>query len=222
MLACECWPFPSEQYVELCDSLSCSVILYMVKLFKLPSNNTLPVCVQCACASLSFHCVCVQLVRFSTQSLGCLPPRGSEQFFKLIKRTPGGEVPSSDFEDVRHFSLAAWVQDRCEIMRQDTSWQAAVTSSHSQVDINASFQELLENVKYARMNSSFILVKLIGSYRAWNVSKWAARWFKQTHTCKKCLFLSQTLEHTMMKIYLPPKQVKGPKHFFRHSCDVFW
>lgn len=51
-------------------------------------------------------------------------------------------------------------------MRQDTSWQAAVTSSHSQVDINASFQELLENVKYAPMNSSFDLVKLIAQFRA--------------------------------------------------------
>lgn len=142
------------------DSVSCSVILDMVKLFKLHSNNTLPVCVQCARASLSFHwyCVCVQLVRFPTQSLGCVPPRGSRgclNSFQVDYKTYAGEVPSSDFEDVGHFSLAAWVQDRCEIMRQDTSWQAAVTSSHSQVDINASFQELLENVKYAPMNSSF-------------------------------------------------------------------
>lgn len=195
------------------DSVSCSVILDMVKLFKIHSNNTLPVCVQCARASLSFHwyCVCVQLVRFSTQSLGCVPPRGSRGFlnsFQVDYKTYAGEVPSSDFEDVGHFSLAAWVQDRCEIMRQDTSWQAAVTSSHSQVDINASFQELLENVKYAPMNSSFDLVKLIAPFRAWDASNRAARWFKQTHTRKKCVFHEQTLEHRMMEIYLPPNRLK--------------
>lgn len=155
--------------------------------------------------------VCATGKIFHTKSWMCPSSRLSVDFwtvFQVDYKTYAGEAPSSDFEDVRHFSLAAWVQDRCEIMRQDTSWQAAVTSSHSQVDINASFQELLENVKYAPMNSSFDLVKLIAPLQAWDVSNRAARWFKQTHTCKKCVFHAQTLEHRMMEIYLPPNKLK--------------
>lgn len=56
-------------------------------------------------------------------------------------------------------------------MRQDTSWQDAVTALHRQFDTKASFQEVRENAKYAPMNSGLDLMNLIASHRASDVSK---------------------------------------------------
>lgn len=151
--------------------------------------------VQYMCVFINVCCVCARPgtnVRFhkyfhtkylmSSSLQLFMDSLNSVNFFKLTIIYPRVKVPSSDIGDVRYFSLAAWVQDRCEIMRQDTSWQAAVTTLHRRFDTNASFQELLENAKYAPMNSSFDLVELIAPYWAWDVSKWLACWFKQ-HTC---------------------------------------